>query len=409
MPAACGHDPDVGPRRCGEAVVVTIANVPDGYAHVDAAAVLAGDLTPPRPEILRRVDGNHLLYRKRLHWIQGEPEHGKTWLALLAAAERLLAGGIVVYIDFEDSAEAMFGKLLALNPGIRPEIAARFRYIQPPGPIQPDVLTYYAENEFRGADLIVVDACTEAMTVDGLDPNSNADVAKWLLGLPAVAAASGAAVVVIDHVVKDSDARGRWAIGAQHKLAHVPVAYSVTCTEPFAPGAIGRATITISKDRPGGVRSFALGRKTAATLVIDSTVPDCLGAALHVPIDWSGPTRKMGILLGMLQENPAPRSKKEIRDLLGDSKAAREAIERLIVARRIVPSGSRGGWPLFIPAPEPGAILEPQVAPGTPGQDSGPGEPGVGPQGGPQVPQVSSPAPDDNPRSPQVSANRGDQ
>jgi hypothetical protein len=326
----------------------------DGFAHVDAAAVLSGDLRPPRPDFLRRSDGEHLLYRGKLHWFMGEPEHGKTWLALMAAAERLEAGGTVVYIDFEDSAESIFHKLLILKPHLREAIAARFRYIQPPGPVNAKVLEFYEFEEFAGADLIVVDACTEAMTLENLNPDINADVARWLVGLPAAAVRSGAAVVVIDHVVKDSDGRGRWAIGAQHKLAHVPVAYSINCAEPFAPGAVGRATISISKDRPGGVRSFALGRKVAASLVIDATVPTTLAAALFVPSVWAGPTRKMESLLELMRKNPDPRSKSAMADLGGGSHTAREAVERLIADRLVIQQGSRGGYPLYAPAPSGG-------------------------------------------------------
>ena len=40
-------------------------------------------------------------------------------------------------------------------------------------------------------------------------------------------AAAGAAVVLIDHVAKDKEKRGRYAIGAQHKLAGVAVAYGI--------------------------------------------------------------------------------------------------------------------------------------------------------------------------------------
>jgi hypothetical protein len=44
-------------------------------------------------------------------------------------------------------------------------------------------------------------------------------VASWLELLPRWAARLGAAVLVLDHVVKNVETRGRWATGSQHKLA----------------------------------------------------------------------------------------------------------------------------------------------------------------------------------------------
>jgi hypothetical protein len=54
------------------------------------------------------------------------------------------------------------------------------------------------------------------MTTEGLALGDNTDVAAWMRLLPKRFAAAGAAVVVIDHVVKNRDDQGRYAIGGQH-------------------------------------------------------------------------------------------------------------------------------------------------------------------------------------------------
>jgi hypothetical protein len=54
------------------------------------------------------------------------------------------------------------------------------------------------------------------MTTEGLALGDNTDVAAWMRPLPKRFAAAGAAVVVIDHVVKNRDDQGRYAIGGQH-------------------------------------------------------------------------------------------------------------------------------------------------------------------------------------------------
>ncbi len=69
--------------------------------------------------------------------------------------------------------------------------------------------------------MTVIDGVTEAMSSNGLDPNSNADVATFNALMPKRIAKEGAAVVMIDHVTKSEEGLGRYAIGGQHKLSAV--------------------------------------------------------------------------------------------------------------------------------------------------------------------------------------------
>jgi hypothetical protein len=56
----------------------------------DVAGLLAGDLPePPAPELLRRTDGNAMFYKGQVNMLFGEPESGKTWVALAAVSEAL--------------------------------------------------------------------------------------------------------------------------------------------------------------------------------------------------------------------------------------------------------------------------------------------------------------------------------
>ena len=68
---------------------------------------------------------------------------------------------------------------------------------------------------------MVIDGMTEAMVLHSLDPDHNADVARFMATLPRVLTKTGASVIVIDHVTKARESRGRYAIGAQHKLAAI--------------------------------------------------------------------------------------------------------------------------------------------------------------------------------------------
>jgi hypothetical protein len=101
------------------------------------------------------------------------------------------------------------------------------------------------------------------MATEGLSINDNDDTAKWMRRLPKRVAKYGAAVVVIDHVTKSKDERGRWAAGAQHKLAGLTgAAYSFTTKQPAGRAVglqerTGISAIAVEKDRPGYVRGWA--------------------------------------------------------------------------------------------------------------------------------------------------------
>ena len=90
-------------------------------------------------------------------------------------------------------------------------------------------------------------------------------------------------MVLIDHVTKDSDSRGRWSIGAQHKLAKTDVQYHLKVTQPLGIGLVGRVLIRVEKDRPGHVRALANG-KTVAELIAPSDADGRMQLALQ-PVD----------------------------------------------------------------------------------------------------------------------------
>jgi hypothetical protein len=61
----------------------------------DVAGLLAGELPdPPAPQVLRRSDGHALFYKGQVNMLFGEPESGKTWVALAAVTEVLGRGRI---------------------------------------------------------------------------------------------------------------------------------------------------------------------------------------------------------------------------------------------------------------------------------------------------------------------------
>lgn len=232
------------------------------WAPVDLAAVLDGTWRAPEPTVGRRSDGVGLFYPSKVHTVSSESEAGKTWFALSAVTDELSAGNHVVYLDFEDDEGGIVGRLLAMqnNPEV---IRSRLHYLRPTEPLGngihlDDLRATVTES---AATLAVIDGITEAMTLHGLNPIDNKDVATFGRILPRRIANLGPAVACLDHVTKSTEGRGRYAIGAVHKLNGLDgAAYILESRTPFGIGLDGKSTVRIAKDRPGQLRRHGLPR-----------------------------------------------------------------------------------------------------------------------------------------------------
>lgn len=296
-----------------------------------------------RPTYLKRTDGNCLLYPGRFHWIQGESESLKSWIAQIAVAEVLADGGRGAYVDFEDHASTVVARLLAL--GVSREVLndpTRFVYIRPDETVTGDEAwtDLYAALDLAPLDVVVFDGVTEAMTSEDLNPNDNKDVAAWvrLLARP-VADHTGAAVVIIDHVTKSKEGRNGYAIGGQHKKAVVDgAAYLVEVVRPFAPVTAGMepqtgmATIRIVKDKPGRVRSVSING-LAATVELTSW-PD---GGVTWELTTTGVAQDHGLRqrIAQLLTNAPGSPKRAIRDL-GNSDALDAAVASMVADGHIL-------------------------------------------------------------------------
>jgi bifunctional DNA primase/polymerase-like protein/AAA domain-containing protein len=276
----------------------TQAEAGPSWAPQNPDAVLAGNYVRLEPTFLSRNDGRCLLYAGKTHWISGEPESGKSWLALITVAQILTDphGGRCLYIDYEDDMPEVYGRLLAL--GVPASVlrwsADRFRYVQPHSAHDHSYeLSEFAKLLTQSWALVVLDAVTEALSTEGRSGREENELADWANRVPKrFAQQTGAAVVCIDHVVKSLDNRGRWAIGSQHKLAVVSgVAYSVDVQEEIAPGQEGSLLVWVAKDRIGSVRRVSSNwdkstkMKLAARVVIDATDEADLAVQIWEPKD----------------------------------------------------------------------------------------------------------------------------
>ncbi|WP_158751350.1 AAA family ATPase [Streptomyces bicolor] len=312
----------------------------DSWRPVDLAAVLEGRYETPRATVGARDDGVGLFYPGRIHSVSSESEGGKTWFLLTGCAHELAAGNRVVYLDFEDDEGGIVGRLLTL--GVPADhIRDRFHYFRPSEPIWQGPGHLDALLADTRPTLAVIDGVTEAMTMHGLNPLDNADAARFGRVLPRHVAACGAAVVAADHVTKSSEGRGRYSLGAVHKLNGLNgAAYVIENRVAFGEGRTGRSTVYVAKDRPGQLRKHALptrapGVEWFADFVMEAHPEGFNEAVITAPVEKAEglfrPTKIMAKISDLLASHPDGLSKNAIETMIGGKAATvRTALELLV-------------------------------------------------------------------------------
>jgi hypothetical protein len=235
--------------------------------RVDLGALIKDGL--PEPE--RICDGR--LYLGQVHLLAGEPEAGKTTLALWWALDVVRADGNVVVLDEESGARQVARRLAAL--GAQPEDASAIQYHEFPA---RDLVYWQRTAEAfaeTGEDdpaagvpnLIIVDSAAAAMVRAKLDENSNADATTlWSHFITMARSPLRPAVVIIDHVAK-AQPDGRYSRGASAKLAHSDVMYRLDQVRPFSREEDGALRLVVTKDREGCLRRHARLRVTVTPAI----------------------------------------------------------------------------------------------------------------------------------------------
>lgn len=290
------------------------------------------------PCILHRDDGQALIYAGKVHAFNAESETAKSWLAMWACIEEIRDGNHVVYIDFEDSETGVVERLEALgaDPALLYGPDRLFHYVRPDDPIDRVAIARLANLD---ATLVVLDGVTEAMSQNGWSIKENDDVALFLASLPRVFARAGAAVIQIDHVVKNKADRGDDAIGGIHKRAGIDGAsYKLETLRPFGRGMAGAARITVTKDRPGHVRPNCVAGKTVGevrlasigdTVTLTVASPD----SITNPDGGFRPTVLMERISRFVEDanvlDETPTSNTILAGVTGDKNAKRTALAKL--------------------------------------------------------------------------------
>lgn len=331
-----------------DALADDLVEIRAAWEFTDLGPILAGVTGDEPPSMLRRSDDQGLMYRGKVHNLAGEPEAAKGWLAMYASAEQLSMGSHVVYCDFEDTASTAVARLRAL--GVSGDVLGeRFHYAAPEIPPGDEIPVRLPE----GTSLVVLDGLTEALTLMGLKLIDNTDVAQFLSTVARPIAAAGPAVLMLDHVVKDREARGRGAIGAQHKLAGIDVGFTLDIVRPFGRGLDGLSRLIVTKDRPGFIRAASASRKFAAEVELYSEDPDVAVVVKPTTFEEADPlglTPAQRRVLEALPSGPPGMTPTQLGDRVvaqgWEAGLARETIQRAlgVLAGLDVADRAEGRW-----------------------------------------------------------------
>jgi hypothetical protein len=223
--------------------------------YIDMRVALS-NAEPIRPDILRFGDGQALFYRGQVNSIFGDPETGKTWVALAAVADELQRGNRAAYIDIDhNGAGALGGHLLTLGVPLDTVCDEDvFRVASPGDDIEVDALV--ADLVAWAPDVVVLDSVGELVPILGGNSNDSDEFTMIHRRVLGPLAAAGAGVIVVDHLAKGAESRGRGPVGAGAKRRIIGGAMlRITLATPFAPGRGGKAHLNVFKDRHGGLRS----------------------------------------------------------------------------------------------------------------------------------------------------------
>ncbi|MCP9621768.1 AAA family ATPase [Nocardia otitidiscaviarum] len=310
--------------------------------YYDVAAMLAGTLPePPRPNYGTRTDGRALFYAGEVNTLFGDPESGKTWVALSAAREILgeHGDGRVLVVDMDHNGPvATVSRLLALGAStVALGNRERFLYVEPDSRLHLSAIV--ADMVVWSPNVVVVDSLGELLPLFGSSSNSADEYTHVNSAVLKPLSKTGAAVLVIDHLAKGDASRKLGQSGTTAKRRAIGgVALRVTVQHAFAPGSGGSAWLTVNKDRHGGVRQHCPpGREPVAGRfeLKPSSIQGLLEPIIHEPQSadrapsftiGGEPLDSLAADVAELDKlDPPPQSKRDVQDRMswGGTRASR--------------------------------------------------------------------------------------
>jgi hypothetical protein len=287
-----------------------------------SSPVYAVDPEPTHP------DYSGLWYDGKRHYVSAPTESIKTLFVMAIGLNAIRAGRTIAVIDFEMGPQAT--RRLLVDLGATDDELATVYYVQPEAaPTPADLDTIIDAN----IDLVVIDAAPGAYDVSGLDDNARKDAEKFARQWITRLWKADVTTVVVDHVTKAAEGRGKYAIGSERKVGQVDVHLGLEVVgTPLTRGGLAWSRSASTKTAAG-----FLHRPYAAeiALVSDPTTHRITweirpAAAANPTTGWQ-PTILMDRALAFLEQQTEPVSRTTVAAGIGKNKQqALRAIDILI-------------------------------------------------------------------------------
>jgi hypothetical protein len=282
---------------------------------------------PPIQPTLGQIGTIGLLYPGKRHVFSGPQESAKTLAAYLLALQVIRDGHRVALLDFEMGAYDSRARLVDL--GATPKDLARLLYAEPDDPATEDRIALLIR---LAPSLVIVDAAAGAYNIQGLDDNKRTDVEQLTNLYIRSFWKHGIATIMLDHVVKNTETRGAYAIGSERKVGGADVHLGFTVITPISRGHSGLYKITTHKDRGGYLKRGTLAEMELSSHPETHAITCQLRPAEeHEPGTPWMPTKVMQHISELLEKEAEPISRTQTTSLAGGKKeVALKAIDHLV-------------------------------------------------------------------------------
>lgn len=209
----------------------------------DLGAHMRGEIKPP-PMLVEQW-----LQKGVLHWMQGHPEDGKSWVALWCAVQLLQNDdeARVLLMDGEMGARTVGERLhaLRLDPGTA---HARVTHVNLSTVDQQQWPAFVTWARAMCFTLVIWDPIAHHLAGANLNEDSNAEVMRWLAQVVGPILNTGATVIGVDHLPKNGDNTKGFARGAGVKRSRSRVVYEFTKKAAFDRTTLGELMVELVKN-----------------------------------------------------------------------------------------------------------------------------------------------------------------